>query len=255
MGLNENFIRETIKNCNTQKELIVKLGFKYNGGTKRTVINACKKFNIDLSNLNKKLTEDKYNLKPKKCKYCGEIIPYNKRENEFCCSSCAASFNNKGRRHTLETKKKLSKKAQEHSKNFNGDYNEYSLKYCKNCGKLLTNGQKHFCSLQCLKDYKYNNYIQQWKEGTIDGLSGEYNLSKHIRKYLIEKHNNKCELCGWCEVNTYTNTIPLEIHHIDGNYKNNTEENLQFLCPNCHALTETYKAHNKNGRKERKKYN
>ena len=79
MELNENFIRETIKNCNTQKELILKLGFKYNGGTKRTVINACKKFNIDLSNLNKKLTEDKYNLKPKKCKYCGNIIPYNKR--------------------------------------------------------------------------------------------------------------------------------------------------------------------------------
>ena len=50
MELNENFIRETIKNCNTQKELILKLGFKYNGGTKRTVINACKKFNIDLSN-------------------------------------------------------------------------------------------------------------------------------------------------------------------------------------------------------------
>ena len=35
------------------------------------------------------------------------------------------------------------------------------------------------------------------------------------------------------------------IHHIDGDYKNNNEDNLQLICPNCHSLTETYKSHNK----------
>lgn len=69
---------------------------------------------------------------------------------------------------------------------------------------------------------------------------------------MLEKNNYKCELCGWGEENTYTHTIPLEIHHIDGDYTNNKEENLQVLCPNCHSLTETYKSHNKNGRKRRK---
>ena len=71
---------------------------------------------------------------------------------------------------------------------------------------------------------------------------------------MLEKNNYKCELCGWGEENTYTHTILLEIHHIDGDYTNNKEENLQVLCPNCHSLTETYKSHNKNGRKRRKKY-
>ena len=57
------------------------------------------------------------------------------------------------------------------------------------------------------------------------------------------------------EKNIYTNTIPLEIEHIDGNYRNNKEENLIVLCPNCHSLTSTYKGANlNNGRKSTKKY-
>ena len=70
----------------------------------------------------------------------------------------------------------------------------------------------------------------------------------------MDKYSCKCQLCGWGKMNIYTNKIPLEVHHIDGNYKNNKEENLQLLCPNCHSLTETYKNHNKSGRKERVKY-
>lgn len=53
--------------------------------------------------------------------------------------------------------------------------------------------------------------------------------------------------------NIYTNNIPLEIEHIDGNYLNNKEENLILICPNCHSLTSTYKGANiRFGRKERK---
>ena len=70
-----------------------------------------------------------------------------------------------------------------------------------------------------------------------------------------EKYNNKCSRCGWGEINTYTNLLPLEIEHIDGNFKNNNEENLILLCPNCHSLTATFKGANPNyGRKNRKKY-
>ena len=72
---------------------------------------------------------------------------------------------------------------------------------------------------------------------------------------MLNKANCKCELCGWGEINPYSQTIPLEIDHIDGDYYNNVEENLQLLCPNCHSLTSTYKGANKgHGRKDRKKY-
>lgn len=38
--------------------------------------------------------------------------------------------------------------------------------------------------------------------------------------------------------------IPLELDHIDGDSDNNALSNLRLLCPNCHALTPTYRARN-----------
>lgn len=128
------------------------------------------------------------------------------------------------------------------------------IKYCKNCGKELNERHKTYCDNKCQKEFEYKQYIQRWKDGIEDGLSGEYGISRHIKKYLFDKYKCVCSKCGWSELNIFTNTIPLEVHHIDGDYTNNTEDNLQLLCPNCHSLTETYKSANKNGRTERKKY-
>ena len=126
--------------------------------------------------------------------------------------------------------------------------------YCLNCGVSIPSRNK-YCSNKCQKDFQYKQYIQKWKNDKVDGLSGEYQLSHHIKRYLFEKFDNKCSKCGWGEVNQHTKNIPLEVHHKDGNYANNSEDNLDLLCPNCHALTETYKAANKgSGRKGRKKY-
>lgn len=125
---------------------------------------------------------------------------------------------------------------------------------CRNCNKEIKNKNK-YCSVKCQKEYEYMSFIKKWKEGETSGMRGEYQLSMHIKTYLLEKYNNQCARCGWGETNQYTGKIPLEIEHIDGNYKNNKEENLIVLCPNCHSLTSTYKGANYNhGRKTRKKY-
>lgn len=126
------------------------------------------------------------------------------------------------------------------------------VKKCINCGKDLYKGKK-YCSSQCQTEYRHKQFIQRWKNGEEQGMKGAYGISLHIRKYLFNKNNNKCELCGWGETNPFTNTIPLEIHHIDGDYTNNKESNLQLLCPNCHSLTETIKKRGK-GRKGRQRY-
>lgn len=128
-------------------------------------------------------------------------------------------------------------------------------KYCVICGVELVNRQRFTCSPQCDNERKYITYIEKWKSGSVDGLRGEYQISNRIRRYLFEKYNNKCCRCGWGETNEYTGNIPLEVHHKDGNYKNNNEDNLELLCPNCHSLTDNYKCQNiGNGRKQRKKY-
>ena len=75
----------------------------------------------------------------------------------------------------------------------------------------------------------------------------------HVRNFLFEKYDNKCCLWGWGETNVHTGRIPLEVDHIDGNADNNLEHNLRLICPNCHALTATYKGANKgNGRHKRR---
>ncbi|WP_083937631.1 HNH endonuclease [Hymenobacter aerophilus] len=38
--------------------------------------------------------------------------------------------------------------------------------------------------------------------------------------------------------------IPLELHHINGINNDHRLENLQLLCPNCHALTDNYRGKN-----------
>lgn len=130
------------------------------------------------------------------------------------------------------------------------------IHYCKNCGKELNERHKIYCDNKCQCDYQYEQYIERWKQGLETGLKGKYQLSGHIHRYMREKFNNKCSRCGWCEVNPITNKVPLEIEHIDGNYLNNSEDNLDLICPNCHSLTPTYRALNMgNGRKDRHKYN
>lgn len=53
----------------------------------------------------------------------------------------------------------------------------------------------------------------------------------------------KCEQCGNSEWNGQK--IPLCTHHIDGDHLNNELDNLQLLCPNCHAQTDNYCGKNK----------
>ena len=188
-----------------------------------------------------------YEKNKKQCLCCGKDIPiddlgFNEyKERKFCSSSCVASYYNPITK--VKNKQKDLIKYQEEQ--------EY---FCHNCGKELNKAGK-YCSSKCQHDFQRKEYIQKWKNGEADGMCGKYAVSKHIRNYLIDKHNNKCVICGWGEINPFTGKVPLEVHHKDGDYTNNDEENLELLCPNCHSLTATYKAANMgSGRKDRNKY-
>jgi predicted RNA-binding Zn-ribbon protein involved in translation (DUF1610 family) len=123
---------------------------------------------------------------------------------------------------------------------------------CLNCGKEIDSKNK-YCSNKCQNEHQYDEKIKKWKNNP-DNFKSEWGYN-FIKKYLLEKYNNKCEICGWGIKNEYTNNIPLEIHHIDGDCTNNKEENLQLLCPNCHSLTENFGSRNKASKRYKlKKY-
>ena len=127
---------------------------------------------------------------------------------------------------------------------------KWKISYCIKCRKFHMSD-----TAKSKNDSLYIEYIAKWKAGLVDGMLGKYAISRHIKRYLREKYDNKCHRCGWNEVNQHTGSIPLDVEHIDGNFRNNKEENLDLLCPNCHSLTPTYKGANRGkGRKERKKY-
>ena len=75
-------------------------------------------------------------------------------------------------------------------------------------------------------------------------IKGENVQTNKIRKKLL-KEGLKEHICECCKNTLWNNMpIPLEVHHKDGNKENNNIENLQLLCPNCHALTDNYKGRN-----------
>lgn len=126
-------------------------------------------------------------------------------------------------------------------------------KTCLCCGKELRQDQQRnkYCSIECANKARTDNKIAAWLNGEFNGIKGTNQLSSTIRNYLLEKANYKCQRCGWGEINPTTQKVPLDIHHKDGNYMNNTKSNLEVLCPNCHSLTPNYKALNASGREDR----
>lgn len=146
-------------------------------------------------------------------------------EHNFCNHSCSAKYNN-----TLRKDKK----------------------YCKLCSTELNAKHKIFCNHTCQMEYQYNEYIEQWKEGNQLGYIGKVKaISKHIRKYMLIKHSNTCQECGWNKLHPVDNKPLVEIDHIDGDASNCKESNLRVLCPNCHSMTPTFRARNKNSSRDR----
>lgn len=115
-----------------------------------------------------------------------------------------------------------------------------------------------------LKKYikEYNFDISHFKgRGWSKGLHFKFSPKIPLKKILVKNSSfqsyklknrlireklkpSHCEECGWAEISE-NGRLPLELHHIDGDSKNNSLENLEILCPNCHSLKSNYRGRKK----------
>lgn len=180
------------------------------------------------------------------------MIPYEKRENSYCNSSCFASENNKGK---CRNKAYYSQLAINKPKKETPHIllkKEHPKRICLLCGISLTSkyGIRYgtFCNNAHASLYKTKQLISS-NNATHKNKTG-------VKKYLVYIRGNKCEICKreiW-QVDTKEHKIPLDMHHIDGDVENMELSNLQLVCPICHTFTPNYKSKNKNGHTNRKTY-
>lgn len=99
------------------------------------------------------------------------------------------------------------------------------LKERINLYKIDTSHIKQVSSADCLRKWQKSQIPYVVKQGV-----------REPRKYLLALMVDVEEKCSACGLRDWLG-LPLKLHvdHIDGNHGNNTKENLQFLCPNCHT--------------------
>ncbi|AUR99099.1 HNH nuclease [Vibrio phage 1.262.O._10N.286.51.A9] len=86
------------------------------------------------------------------------------------------------------------------------------------------------CGNLCKKRGKPNKHgIQYYRKHCGSCERKLYNMP---RKYYRGFKEDKCIICGFIP----KHICQLDVDHIDGNHNNNSPENLQTLCANCHRL-------------------
>lgn len=129
-------------------------------------------------------------------------------------------------------------------------FTKYKVK-CRVCGKSFTtvpsSKKQKTCSRKCLsqlpKKYPQKKQCPKCGKEFFARRKGHNYCSRgcnsrrrkptirDIRPNLLKLQNYSCQKCNWNKKKEI-----LEIHHKDGNPKNNSFHNLIVLCPNCHEM-------------------
>lgn len=95
---------------------------------------------------------------------------------------------------------------------------------CLICGRsILASFNKKTCSRSCANRHRAG--IQYKINRPRDKVVSE----RAIKTRLIKERGRACQRCG------YSKFEILQVHHKDRDRKNNSLDNLELICPNCHC--------------------
>lgn len=100
---------------------------------------------------------------------------------------------------------------------------------------VATRSDRKYCSRKCSNEARRGIKYKVGNGGRMEVLD-------RIRAMLAERDGYRCGSidCPSPEPIWKGKPLKIQVEHIDGNRKNNSPENLMFLCPNCHTQTVTY---------------
>lgn len=134
---------------------------------------------------------------------------------------------------------------------------------CEYCGKEHNGmfGSGRFCNISCSTRYAdtkvvhrpgFSGYRNVEKANKTKAVKKELHYltsswdeltSSEKKRRILETQNNSCNTC---KIKTWNNiSITLELHHKDGDKTNENYDNLEYLCPNCHSQTKTFRFNKK----------
>lgn len=157
----------------------------------------------------------------RKCKNCNEEFIEKYKKQKFCSLSCSSSFNNRKRKLTNETKKKIGKSV--------------SSKI-KEKWKNKTYRESIITSLKKRRGFKHSEETKRKIGQSLKlnkSVTSIYNVSSRTRSKIFKRMKLKCSNCGFGE-------IVCDLHHIYGRkiHDAHNHKYLSYLCPNCHRLAD-----------------
>jgi hypothetical protein len=202
----QNFIK-AFNSSNSIKEICNKIDLKYTGKSYKIIQSRCEEYNLEFKKLIKK-----------------NIVANDYSKEEFI----KAVETSTSIAQTLE-KLGLSPKG--------GNYRTFR----RNAERIGID-ISHFTGQGWRNGKKFNNKRKINEYLTFNGIKISSNALKKrlINEGYLERKCYNCGITDWLG-----QSAPLELEHINGINEDNRLKNLTLLCPNCHALTPTYRGKNK----------
>jgi hypothetical protein len=172
----------------------------------------------------------------KKCKKCGSEFEPKKGLKNYCSLKCRNSrtWTEEDKIKKSESAKK-SEKVMKQIKKLHTQYYIDKIKSTKATKKSVELSKQVFNKIKAKRKQTYKEKLLLEDFNTLS--------FERLRKRVIYEQNESCNKCGineWLGEN-----ITLELDHINGNNKDNSRDNLEALCPNCHSQTKTWRGRNK----------